>query len=378
MMTKDKEKEVVAPQESVEATQETNTEVNPYAGWISSMGDTYAQQKAEKDAAEAKYKEAIDKLHTARANNRSAMYALLEEQKPTYDYDREKRERNKATIKALGDVLSAVTAGAHAYGKNGAGVVPTLASNSPYKEIEKINKMQEEYRKRNEAWKALDIKMRTDEEKAKLAAAEALKTKSEKDLEDAIADVNATREAVNKGMLEIGKAERKEQGANARAVMRETEANKRALYNAQIKAEGKAGTKGNESTTNLTPEEMNALMVLFDGYTIDSKSETETPIINPFTGEDTGKTKTTKNKRSKEFGEFTESDWENFAVKNHGMVNLLRKAKEGENLSGSQVVTAFSGLNDEYWDAVINLYTDPDNKFSLDTVIDYVKSTING
>lgn len=369
-MTKDKDKDEVAPQQSVETTQETNTEVNPYAGWISSMGDTFAQQMAEKDAAEARYKEAIDKLHNARANNRSAMYALLEEEKPTYDYDREKRERNKATIKALGDVLSAVTAGANAYGKNGAGVVPTLASNSPYKEIEKINTMQEEYRKRNEAWKALDVKMRADEENAKLSAAEALATASGKDLEDAMADLNTTREAVNKGMLEIGKAERKEQGANARAAMRETESNKRAVYNAQNKAQS--------SNTELSPEEKNALIALFDGYTIDSESETETPIIHPFTGENTGKTKISTTKQSKGFGEFSAIDWDNFSAKNYGMVNLLRKAKEGENLSGSQVVTAFSGLNNDYWDAVINLYTDPDNNYSLDTVIAYVKSTFNG
>lgn len=291
-MTKDKDKEVVASQESVEATQETNTEVNPYAGWISSMGDTFAQQKAEKDAAEARYKEAIDKLHNARANNRSAMYALLEEQKPTYDYDREKRERNKATIKALGDVLSAVTAGAHAYGKNGAGVVPTLASNSPYKEIEKMNTMQEEYRKRNEAWKALDVKMRADEENAKLAAAEALATASGKDLEDAIADIDATREAVNKGMLEIGKAERKEQGANARAAMREAEANKRAVYNAQINAESKGEAKEAEEMSD--DEILSIVDEVYGKQSYDKVSESTRPGID-IAGNPTEATITTTN-----------------------------------------------------------------------------------
>lgn len=293
-MTKDKEKEEVVPQQNVEATQDTNTDVNPYAGWISSMGDTYAQQMAEKDAAEARYKEAIDKMHNARANNRSAMYALLEEQKPTYDYDREKRERNKATIKALGDVLSAVTAGANAYGKNGAGVVPTLASNSPYKEIEKINAMQEEYRKRNEAWKALDIKMRADEENAKLAAAEALATASGKSLEDAIADVNATREAVNKGMLEIGKTERKEQGANARAVMREEATNARAMYNAQNKAEDRVEEEVSDD------EILRIVDELYGPQNYDLVSVTESPVYD-MVGNPTGETKktTTTKKRDR-------------------------------------------------------------------------------
>ena len=289
-MTKDKEKEEVVPQQSVEATQESNTEVNPYAGWISSMGDTYAQQMAEKEAAEARYKEAIDKMHNARANNRSAMYALLEEQKPTYDYDREKRERNKATIKALGDVLSAVTAGANAYGKNGAGVIPTLASNSPYKEIEKINTMQEEYRKRNEAWKALDIKMRADEENAKLAAAEALATASGKNLEDAIADLNATREAVNKGMLEIGKAESKEQGANTREAMRQTGAYNRAVYNAQIKDQIKAEAKEAEEVSD--DEILRIVDELYGKQSYDKVSESTRPGID-ISGNPTGKTITT-------------------------------------------------------------------------------------
>lgn len=215
-MTKDKEKEDVVPQDNVEATQDTNTEANPYAGWMQSAGDIYRVKQEKVAQEQARYDALLQKMRDAQENKQSVIKALMQEQKPVYDYDAEKREKNKATIKALGDVFSAITAGAHAYGKNGAGVVPTLAENSPLKEIEKINTMQEQYRKQNEAWKALDINWRAQEEDAKVKAAEAMATAAGKDLETAIKDADAARDTITKGLLDIGTAEYKNANANAR------------------------------------------------------------------------------------------------------------------------------------------------------------------
>ena len=217
MMTKDKEKEDVVPQDNVEATQEEAPEAyNPYAGWMQSVGDIYKAKQEKVAQEQARYDALLQKMRDAKENKQSVVKALMQEQKPVYDYDAEKREKNKAAIKALGDVFSAITAGAHAYGKNGAGVVPTLAENSPLKEIEKINAMQEQYRKQNEAWKALDINWRAQEEEAKVKAAEAMATAAGKDLETAIKDADAARDAISKGLLDIGNAEYKNANANAR------------------------------------------------------------------------------------------------------------------------------------------------------------------
>lgn len=372
MAAKQEEKEV----ELQEQTPPQKT--NPFGQYLQSLGEQYEAQQAKVAEAKARETDLIDKAHKAREEGRSVLQALWEEQKPVYDENKEKRLRNKAMIQSLGDILSATTAGALAYGKKGAGVVPTLASNSPYKSIEEMNRLQQAYQLNNEKWKALDYKMREAEAENKIQAAEALATKAGDDVESAIKAAESTKADYLKAVKDIEEAVFKEQNANARAVMREEAANNRAVYNAQMRDKAQGGAKDDESKINLTPEEKSALMTLFDGYTIDSESTTETPIIDTWTGKMTGETKTSTTKRSKGFGEYSASDWENFAAKNHGMVNLLRKAKEGEKLSGSLAAEKLLGLDMKYWDGVINIYTHPDNKYSLDTVIAYVKSTING
>lgn len=111
-------------------------------------------------------------MERAKARQGSFLHSLLEEQKPIRKEDEEKRLRNKALVKGFGDLVSAIAAGVNAYGKKGAGVVPTLASNSPLKDIEKLNAMQDEYLQRKEAWDALNLRMRMDEENAKLTDAQ--------------------------------------------------------------------------------------------------------------------------------------------------------------------------------------------------------------
>lgn len=88
-------------------------------------------------------------------NGLSLRENLVNEQKPQRKEDAEKMARRSAIIKGVGDLLSALTVGIHGYGKNGAGVVPTLSSNSPLKDIDKLNELQAEYLKRKEAWDEL-------------------------------------------------------------------------------------------------------------------------------------------------------------------------------------------------------------------------------
>lgn len=111
-------------------------------------------------------------MERAKARQGSFLHSLLEEQRPVRKEDEEKRLRNRALVKGFGDLVSAITAGVNAYGKKGAGVVPTLASNSPLKDIEKLNAMQDEYMQRKEAWEALNLRMRMDEENAKVTDAQ--------------------------------------------------------------------------------------------------------------------------------------------------------------------------------------------------------------
>lgn len=371
-MTKDKEKEEVAPQQSVEATQDTNTEANPYAGWMSSVGDRYVQQMNNVAAEKAEYEALLQNMRDAYDNNRSVRQALLQEQKPTYDYDKEKRERNKAAVKAFGDMLSAFTAGAHAYGKNGAGVVPTLAENSPLKEIEKINTMQEEYRKRNEAWKALDVKMRGEEADAEAEAAAALATAKGKDLDEARKAAEKTSDAIDKGLFDMATAEQKAAYDYAKWVAQEEGRDRR---HRERLASGN-GTKGDKKN-NLSDKEKGALMRMFSGSGIVSESTTESPLLS-ITGKPTGETKKATTLRTKYMPEFSDQDWGNFAAQENKVISLMRNAKKNEGLSEDDVADAMLDINVIHWDKIAKIYNDPANKYTLETVIAYVRSEIDG
>ena len=202
-------------QEQTETTQEQDkpsASANVYDVLANVWGGTLSRRNAEIEKAaekmtaiDAERKAAEEAMTKARANESSFLKALLEEQKPVRKEDEEKKLRNRAVIKGLGDLVGAIATGVHAYGKRGAGVVPTLASSSPLKDIEKLNALQDEYLKRKEAWKALDLKIRMGEIDAENAnAKEAYQTALErmkaaqtaydnavKGYEDTLADYNA-------------------------------------------------------------------------------------------------------------------------------------------------------------------------------------------
>ncbi len=154
--------------------------VDTTPSWMEKLGMriTAAQEDLKKN--EQKYADAQKKANTQReavnkalANGTSVTSAILQEYKPRFDENKEKRLQQRVIAQSLGDMLSAVAMGAHAYGKKGAGYVPTLPEGSHLKSLEEINRMREEYRKADETWKDLELQARMkqvdkDVESAKL------------------------------------------------------------------------------------------------------------------------------------------------------------------------------------------------------------------
>lgn len=236
--------------ETTETTQEqdnSSAPANVYDVLANVWGGTLSRRNAEIEKAaeqmtaiDAERKAAEEAMTKARANESSFLKALLEEQKPVRKEDEEKKLRNRAVIKGLGDLVGAIATGVHAYGKRGAGVVPTLASSSPLKDIEKLNALQDEYLKRKEAWKALDLKIRRgdiDAENAnakaayqtaleRMKAAQTAYDNAVKGYEDTLADYNAD-------VAKVAAEERKQDRQDARARYVQGNINYRASLNGE-------------------------------------------------------------------------------------------------------------------------------------------------
>ena len=218
------------PTEETTTTEEatTNPTLHDYAArvWgvpVQRKAQEVANARVEKEALDEVAAETKRRLEEAKKNHSSFLSALLEEQKPKYDEDAEKKLRRRAIIKGFGDLVGAVASGAHAFGKRGMGVVPTLSTTSPLKDIEKISEMQSEYKKRMLYWRALDVEMRKAAEDAKLAgmtkeAAEAEKAaylaKSKHD--DAVKGYEEAQDKLNEKIFDIARDEQKEARADAR------------------------------------------------------------------------------------------------------------------------------------------------------------------
>lgn len=172
---KDKKTQQGQPQDSEGNQQQPETYQDAYWSWLNTslQQQKNAVEEAGKNLTTAS--EAIDPaeeaLKAARENEMSFRRALVNESKPVRKENDETMARRAALIKSGGDLLSALAVGINAYGKNGAGVVPTLAENSPLRELDKINQLQEEYAKRKEAWESIERKLRMEEKSAETAEA---------------------------------------------------------------------------------------------------------------------------------------------------------------------------------------------------------------
>lgn len=180
-MATDTEKMLEEQQEVVHEAEATQpiTPIEAMGAYVSSLGDAEAQALTNYEDAEKQREELRKKYDEALKNRTSLMGSLLQEQKPQYDERKEKRLRNTAIAQSVGDMLSAAARGIFAFNKKGAGYVPKVEGNSALKSIEAINEMQEEYRRRNEAWRGLDLKYKEAQADAEVEAARQLLTASD-------------------------------------------------------------------------------------------------------------------------------------------------------------------------------------------------------
>ena len=259
--------------------------VDATPSWMERLGMriTAAQEDLKKN--EQKYADAQKKANAQReavnealANGTSVTSAILQEHKPKFDENKEKRLQQRAVAQSLGDMLSAVEMGAHAYGKKGAGYVPTLPEGSHLKSLEEINRMREEYRKADEAWKDLELQARMKQVDKDIESAKQMLKAYEKDEVDAAKAVTDAAKAVataEKDFIDAGiKAEEKESERQGKIEDRED----RQAHTAAIKALSK-GEKN-----DLTEEGyIHTLLSANDTY--DEMRETGEMVKNFDTGE---------------------------------------------------------------------------------------------
>lgn len=191
----DKKKEEVATEADNTPTTGIGVAQQVFQNQYDSLGDQYVAEQAAVDAQRAKYDAQAQKVSQAREEGKSVIGALLEKEKPVYDANKEKRLRNRAIVQSLGDMLSAVAMGAHAYGKKGAGYVPKPTEGGHLSSLSEADKMREEYRKRGEAWKTLNLGIKKSQAEADVAAEEKLLTVEAARLKDATTKAEATRKA---------------------------------------------------------------------------------------------------------------------------------------------------------------------------------------
>jgi hypothetical protein len=96
--------------------------------------------------------------------------------------------------------MTEATKGAFAFNKkSGAGVYIPREKDYALNDINEINRMREEYLKRNEAWKALGHQMEADNAASQVAAADALRTKAEDELKEASKEEQTAKDDYIKG-----------------------------------------------------------------------------------------------------------------------------------------------------------------------------------
>lgn len=281
-MVEGKEKEV---KEIEQPTQESSSNAEATPSWMDKLGMTAVTAQAEAEAAQRKYEEGVAKTQAQRdavakalENKTSVLNAIFEQRKPKYDENKEKRQRQRVVINALGDMLSAAAMGAHAYGKKGAGIVPTPAGGGHLKSLEEISRMQEEYRKKREEWKELGLKLTEAQEDSKVEAAKQLLTQAEnreKELAEDAKDAKSTARAAQSDYITAGiQAEDKAEERKWRAEDREDRQ--------QAAADLKAASSGNLS--EVLTEDGVIHRLLTDDET--SETITSTPVMDFVIGDD--------------------------------------------------------------------------------------------
>lgn len=360
---KDKELETPQPQEAQQMPQPTNSieymamanrgNIANRMALVDSLGARVAQRNAEIEAYNQQRTEALNKANEARENKRSIMKALLAKQKPEYDEDRAKRIRNNAIIQSFGDMMNAATRGYFAYRPQGAGVYPKISENSPLKNIEELNRMREEYLKRNEAWKNLGYEIEAGEADAKIKAAESLATIMDEAYRDAIKRGESAEEALQKAYDEVLKASYEGDKDVVRAIQKaEGEDRRDARTAAQIASKisnsksGSGSGKADKDDAEVYAV-VNAVEALYgddDNILSDMNDVTTSVKPNAFIQ---GRTDTTTSTKKATWGNLTAAQQKRlyYKYKNDPRTKLYTMGIENGTLGDA--ADAIKGLNDE-------------------------------
>lgn len=249
----DKKKEEVATEADSTPTTGIGVAQQIFQNQYDSLGDQYTADLEAIKKQEAAVKDQKQKRDTAIQNGTSLTLTMLEDRKPKYDETKEKRLRNRAIVQSLGDMLSAVAMGAHAYGKKGAGYVPKMAESGHMQSLAEVDKMRDEYLKRGEKWKNLELNWKKAQADAKIAAEEKLLTKEEEKLATAKSKAEATSKAQadlfnawNQMVIDYYIDMDKEADKDAKAQERDKQNHEYRMAEAAVKAGSKADS--NEPT----------------------------------------------------------------------------------------------------------------------------------
>lgn len=170
-----KRKEEEQPQEAQGQQTLPSAFETSMAEMVRKQEEYLAQQRAKRDKLQ-------QEIMAARDAEGSFVANWFRQNEPKYDAEAEKRAKQAARIKAIGEALGLVASGFAAFGKNGMGYVPKFES-SALKDIEKINETREKYLAQREAWKEFDYKQRLASLQARTKAAEALKEAKDDDID---------------------------------------------------------------------------------------------------------------------------------------------------------------------------------------------------
>ena len=194
------------------------TAINPFVAQLGSIRDDYDAAEAEYNTKQAELNEYRQKVADANKNKSSVLKAITERAKPEYDEDRAKKLRNIAIVQSLGDMLSAAARGYFAYRKGGAGVVPNVKADSPFKPIEELNKMRETYLTNHKEWKDLMAATELKAAEAEEAAANALLTKKEAEVKESKSNKEAVRKLYDEWFKSYLESEEKKEAAELKRI----------------------------------------------------------------------------------------------------------------------------------------------------------------
>lgn len=365
---KDKELETPQPQETPQPTtpQPQNSleylamankgNVDAHIGIMDTMGERVAQRNAEIEQAQKNREESLRKANEARENHTSTLGALWQKKKPVYDEDRAKRVRNNAIIQSFGDMMNAALRGYFAFRPQGAGVYPNISENSPLKNIEELNRMREQYLKRNEEWKNLGYEIEASEAEAKVKAAESLATLMDAEYKEALKRGENAEEALQSAYEAAIKAQYEGNKAIATAWGKEEAEDRRdaRAKDAQDRADARAAQKdGGDDNTYISDKDkaeygriLNEIMFgKENGLSYEHVTTSTKP--NPYTG--TPETTTTKERRPR-----TNNDLINTADAyiNDDVADMLAfvKSKGRRDLSGTILKMAYKDEIDSFLD----------------------------